>query len=276
MPWYQDRGLWVSIARCDDVSATVRLAGEIDITTVAAARRALTPLLPAARRIIVDLSQVTFCDLAGVRFFTTASELAGKAGAELAVRYPPRAVSRMLGLTGTLQLLCPDTPGASGQVPAPDAAVVSACELAVAEAIGVSGADAGNAQLVERTTGTLRIVAQQGFRRPFLDFFEIVHGPESACGTALAGGTPVWVPEVARSPIFTGTPALGVMLDADARAVASVPVRTGGGDVIAMISVHCRQPVTWTVRQRQQLAAVAAATGRLLSPSGISTGHDSG
>lgn len=35
--------------------------------------------------------------------------------------------------------------------------------------------------------------------------------------------------------------------------------------LIAMISVHYHQPTAWTERQRQQLAAAAAVTGRLLS-----------
>jgi GAF domain-containing protein len=144
--------------------------------------------------------------------------------------------------------------------------VVSTCKAAVAEAIRVSGADAGNAQLVDRSTGALRIVAQQGFKRPFLNFFAIVHDEESACGTALAAGEPVWVPEVARSPVFAGTPALDVMLDAGSQAVASLPVRAYDGHVTAMISVHYHQPTTWTAQQRQQLAVIAAETGRLMFP----------
>lgn len=191
-----------------------------------------------------------------------------EAGADLAVRYPRRPVTRVLDLTGALPLVCPDTAGAGAVAPVLDAGAVSACEAAVAEAIGVSGADAGNAQLVDPATGALRIVAQQGFDRPFLDFFEIVHDEESACGTALVAGKPVWVEEVARSPIFAGTPALDAMLEAGSRAVASVPVQAHDGSVIAMISVHRRQPAAWTGQQRRQLAAVAAVTGRLLGAPG--------
>jgi hypothetical protein len=44
------------------------------------------------------------------------------------------------------------------------------------------------------------------------------------------------------------------------------PVRAhDDGDVLAMISVHCRKPTVWTERHRRQLAAVAAVTGRVLS-----------
>ncbi len=265
MPWSEDRGLRVNVIHGGDQSVTVRLAGEIDIVSAEVARRAVVALEAGGRRLVLELSRVTFCGVAGVRFLLEARQRAGEAGADLIVRYPHRSVSRVLELTGTLPLVCPGTATTPGRVLRPDAAVVSACEMAVAEAIGVSGADMGNAQLVDPASGALRIVAQRGFRRPFLDFFETVHDEESACGTALAAGKPVWVPEVARSPIFAGTPAQDVMLDAGSRAVASMPVRADDGTVIAMISVHYHQPTHWTERQGQQLATVAAMTGQLIT-----------
>lgn len=258
-----DPVLRVDVIRDDTVGATVRLAGEIDTTSVDAIRRAVADLADGTRLIVLDLSQVAFCDAAGARFLVEARLLAGEAGTELIVRNPQQSVSRVLELTGALPLLCPDLAGDGGLAAS---AVVSACEAAVSEAIRVSGADKGNAQLLDPATGALRIVAQRGFERPFLEFFETVDGEESACGTALMAGAPVWVSDVARSPIFAGSPALIVMLGAGARAVASVPVREpDGGDVLAMISVHCGKPTVWTERHREQLAAVAAVTGRVLS-----------
>jgi anti-anti-sigma factor len=263
MPWSRDPVLRINTVHDGPSSVTVRLAGEIDFASVEAARHAVVSLAQETRRIVLDLSRVTYCDAAGIRFLIAARRLARQAGADLVVRYPLRSVSRVLDLTGTLPLICPDTTGVG--VPVPDAGVSSACEMAVAEAMEVSGADAGNAQVVDPASGALRIVAEQGFQREFLDFFEIVHDEESACGTALAAGEPVWVPDVARSPIFAGTPALDVMLNAGSRAVASLPVLADDGRVIAMISVHHHRPTAWTRRQRQQLAEVATATGRLLS-----------
>ncbi len=265
MSWAPDLGLRVSIVRDGTGSATVWLAGEIDTLSVEAVRRFLAELEAGTRRIVLDLSRVTFCDAAGVRFLLAARKRASEAGTELVMLYPRGSVYRVLDLTGILPLVCPDIASVSARMPAPGAGAVSACEAAVAEAIGVSGADTGNAQLVDPATGALRIVAQHGFKRQFLNFFEIVHDEESACGTALVAGKPIWVPEVARSPIFAGTPALDAMLDAGSRAVASMPVRADDGKVIAMISVHYHQPTAWTEQQRQQLAAVATVTGRLLS-----------
>jgi anti-anti-sigma factor len=270
MPWLGDPVLRVDIVRGGTANLTVRLAGEIDTTSVDVIRRAIAGLPAGTHRIVLDLSRVSFCDAAGARSLVEARRRAAEAGRELIVRGPQPAVCRVLELIGAQSILFRDPAGGSvgGSVLAADA-VAAACEAAVLEAIRVTGADKGNAQIVDPATGALRIVAQRGFKRPFLEFFDFVDGKESACGTALMTGTSVWVPDVARSPIFSGTPALVVMLGAGARAVASVPMlaRNDGG-VLGMVSVHCRKPTVWTERQRQQLAALAAETGRVLSSAG--------
>ena len=265
MVWSEHPGLRVDIHRDGEASAAVRLAGDIDITSVEAVSQAVTQLQAGIRRLVLDLSRVTFCDVAGARFLLAVRDQAGSAGMDLVVRYPNRSVRHVLELTDQLPVLGPGEADGSGPPPAPGAAVVRAFEMTVAQAIEAAGADTGNAQLVDPATGALRIVAQHGFGRSFLDFFEIVHDDESACGTALAAGQPVWVPEVASSAIFAGTPALDVMLDAGSQAVASVPVRGRDGSIAGMISVHHRQPTTWTEQQKRQLTAVAAAAGYQLS-----------
>ena len=63
----------------------------------------------------------------------------------------------------------------------------------------------------------MRITAQRGFDRPFLEFFASVHGEQAACGTALQRSERVIVDDVLNSPIFEGTPALDVMVAAGAR-----------------------------------------------------------
>jgi PAS domain-containing protein len=52
-------------------------------------------------------------------------------------------------------------------------------------AIALTGADRGNIQLRERSSGMLKIVASRGFERSFLEFFNEVHEGHAACGTAL-------------------------------------------------------------------------------------------
>jgi GAF domain-containing protein len=54
------------------------------------------------------------------------------------------------------------------------------------------------------------------------------------------------------------------MLDAGSRGVASVPVTSPDGVVIAMISTHHARPASWTSRQQLALERLAGSTGRIL------------
>lgn len=102
-------------------------------------------------------------------------------------------------------------------------------------------ADMGNIQLYDRTDGALRIRAQRGFEKPFLEFFAEVRGREAACGTALATGARVIVPDVAVSPLFTQD-ARAAVLDAGARAVQSAVLVSRTRRRLGVVSVHYRQP----------------------------------
>ena len=103
-------------------------------------------------------------------------------------------------------------------------------------AIEITGAQMGNIQLLEGDV--LRITAQRGFDRPFLEFFASVHHAQAACGAALQRRERVIVDDVANSPIFVGTPALAVMIAAGARAVQSTPLVSRSGRVLGMFSTH--------------------------------------
>jgi PAS domain S-box-containing protein len=110
-------------------------------------------------------------------------------------------------------------------------------------AIAITGANKGNIQLLDSKSGTLRIAAQRGFEKPFLDFFSAVHdGEGAACGAALQSAERVVVEDVTRSEIFVGTPSLPVMLNAGVRAVQSTPLRSSTGAVMGMISTHFASP----------------------------------
>lgn len=258
-------GLRVDVHRGEDASVTVSLAGEFDLASAELARNAVQQLGPGTKQIVLDLSGVTFFSAAGVRFVLAARARASAVGGELILHQASSAVRQVFELTGVLPLICAGEPGGMARRAALDPEVVSICDAVVASAIRASGAAMGNAQVVDPATGALRIVAQHGFRRPFLDFFQTVRDEDSACGAALAAGQPVWVSYVATSEVFAGTPALDVMLEAGSQAVASVPVLGSDGSVIAMISTHHRQPTTWTDDQKRQLEALAASTGWLLS-----------
>ncbi len=127
-------------------------------------------------------------------------------------------------------------------------------------AIEITGAQMGNIQLLEGDL--LRIIAQRGFEKPFLQFFDAVHGDQAACGTALQRGERVVVDDVVTSDIFAGTPALEVMLAAGARAVQSTPLVNRFGRVLGMFSTHYQrapqQPGDRALRLLDILARQAA------------------
>ena len=103
-----------------------------------------------------------------------------------------------------------------------------------------TGAEMGNIQAYVRETNSLHIQVHRGFQEPFLEFFDSVDPGHAACGTALKSGERVIVPDIANSPIFSGTRLLEVMLDAGIRAVQSTPLIGKSGDVWGMLSTHYR------------------------------------
>jgi len=109
-------------------------------------------------------------------------------------------------------------------------------------AMVITGADMGNIQLLDETSQTLRIAVQRGFEKPFLEFFEKVSaGDGASCGAALKQKKRVFVPDVAGSPVFAGTPALPVMIEAGVRAVQSTPLFDRTGGFVGMLSTHFRE-----------------------------------
>lgn len=113
-------------------------------------------------------------------------------------------------------------------------------------AIGITGADKGNIQLLDDDGHTLRIATQRSFSRDFLDFFSHVQKGKAACGTVLRRMERVIVEDVTTSPIFAGTPALKVLLSAGCRAVQSTPLLTRAGRLLGIFSTHYGVPWRFT------------------------------
>jgi anti-anti-sigma factor len=265
MPWSPRSDFLRYDVQHVDGRATVRLAGELDLTSHEIVHRALQEAASTRTEAILDLSRVTFIDGAGLRCLLTAQRDACAANQRLIIRRPPRALRRLLDLTGLWPLLELEEPSHGGRaVLEPSRDVVAICNAAIDAAMRIDGASMANAQLFDPQTRSLRIIAQRGFKTDFLEFFEIVEDDESACGTALNSGRSVWVRSTAASTIFAGTPALDVMLDAGSRAVASVPVMSPRGGLIAMISTHHNRRPTWTNERKLKLEALARSTGRVL------------
>jgi PAS domain S-box-containing protein len=114
--------------------------------------------------------------------------------------------------------------------------------IVVDAAIAIAGADKGNLQLLDPTTGALTIAAQRGFEDPFLNFFAAVRDDASACAAAMRAGERVVVEDVRESEIFAGQPSKGVLLEAGVRAVTSTPLMASTGNLLGMISTHFAKP----------------------------------
>jgi len=103
-----------------------------------------------------------------------------------------------------------------------------------------------NLQLVDPVSCDLYIAAPYGFSRPFLDFFERVHEARAVCGASFRRRGRVVVEDVTQSPIFWGTNALEVPLDAPVRAVQSSPLIGGSGAILGIVSTHWSYPYLHT------------------------------
>lgn len=109
-------------------------------------------------------------------------------------------------------------------------------------AIEISGADKGNIQLLDLTSGTLVMLAHRGFDNAFLEFFASVDEADTACGHAMQSQQRVIVEDITASEIYLGKPSLKMLLDADVRAVQSVPLVSSAGNLLGMISTHFSTP----------------------------------
>jgi anti-anti-sigma factor len=83
------------------IPTTVHLSGEIDIFTSAALRRRLlSTVRHSASLLILDLSQVTSCDAAGLGVLVGIQKRARARGITLTLTAPRPYMSRLLRITG--------------------------------------------------------------------------------------------------------------------------------------------------------------------------------
>jgi PAS domain S-box-containing protein len=106
--------------------------------------------------------------------------------------------------------------------------------------IALQHADFGNVQIYNPDTKALHIVAQRGFRRDFLDYFDRVQEGEAACGQALQRGDRVVIEDVELDAGFA--PHRPIAASAGFRAVQSTPLFNRDGEPLGMISTHFRTP----------------------------------
>jgi PAS domain S-box-containing protein len=178
-------------------------------------RRARKALQRELRSRTEDVSQLTEELIAGKQtLLAVKDELA----AELAAMSRLHELSTRLSATSELQPLLEEILDAS---------------------LAIVNADFGIVQLVDPASGALKIVAQRGFQREFLDYFDRVQEGTASCGVALQRRERVIVEDVLTDPIFA--PHLPIVGPAGYRAVQSTPLVGRGGAVLGMISTHFGQ-----------------------------------
>jgi GAF domain-containing protein len=131
-------------------------------------------------------------------------------------------------------------------------------------AIAVTHADFGNIQLLDPSTGDLRIFVQRGFSQEFLTFFNQVHEGQAACGEALRTLARVLVEDVTHSPVFQDKRTLEVMLAADVRAVQATPLKSTSGELLGMLSTHFRRPTAISQPELRRVDLIAANAAHVI------------
>jgi PAS domain S-box-containing protein len=109
-------------------------------------------------------------------------------------------------------------------------------------AIEISGADKGHIQLRDPESDQLNFAAHNGFDESFRDFFINARDGNSAWGMAMETHQRVIVEDITESEIYAGKPSLSMMLNADVRAVQSVPLLSSFGKLLGTISTHFSEP----------------------------------
>jgi hypothetical protein len=117
--------------------------------------------------------------------------------------------------------------------------------------IALDRAQLGNVQLYDRDAGTLRIVAQRGFQRPFLDHFRVVRAQEgSVCSRALRGDAVV-VEDITSDRLFV--PHREIARDAGFSSVRSTPLFEDGRNLVGMLSTHRRAVGAFPQWERREI-----------------------
>ncbi|MGC4806264.1 STAS domain-containing protein [Micromonospora sp. DT233] len=102
----------VTYARRDGAAACLRLAGELDVSTAPELTAALDGLAEQGERhLLVDLTELTFCDSTGLAAFVRGDNRAAAQGGWLRLTGATGRVERLLRLTGLAEVLAhrPDT-----------------------------------------------------------------------------------------------------------------------------------------------------------------------
>ena len=130
-------------------------------------------------------------------------------------------------------------------------------------ALTLAGADRGNVQVLDRATGSLRIVAQAGFGAEFLEYFAVVDDTRSACGRAARERIQTVVVDVDIDEWFA--PHRDIAAAAAFRAVQSTPLIERGGRLLGVVSTHYPRPYSPSARDREIIRRYGELAGQVMA-----------
>ena len=129
----------------------------------------------------------------------------------------------------------PSTPGPLGKTE-----LQPLLEEVLTATIALQNAHFGCIQLYNQVSRSLEIVAQQGFKPEFLEYFRDCHDETTICGRAIVQGKRVIIEDILSDEGFA--PHRAVALDAGYRAVQSTPLFSRGGEPLGVFSTYFQQP----------------------------------
>ncbi|MDG4801237.1 STAS domain-containing protein [Micromonospora sp. WMMD980] len=96
----------VTYAQRDEAGAGLRLAGELDMSTAGELNAAIDRLVAAGHReLLLDLTELTFCDSTGIAAFVRGDNLVAADGGWLRLTGASGRVARVLQVTGLAEVL---------------------------------------------------------------------------------------------------------------------------------------------------------------------------
>lgn len=143
---------------------------------------------------------------------------------------------------------------------APD--LTSALQEVLEAAIELQRADFGNIQIIDETTGRLRIVGHKGFDADFLHYFSTVD-ESAACGQALQRGQRVIVEDTETDESYAAHQAIAKK--AGYRAVQSTLLRDSTGHIVGALSTHFKNPHRPSDEELQLTDLYASHAGNVIA-----------
>lgn len=115
-------------------------------------------------------------------------------------------------------------------------------EQAVAAALEITGADMGNIQVLDESSGQLQVVACRNLGVSLPACCLQVDKRLAACGIAVRQAERLIIDDVAHSPILARSPWRDALLAEGMASVQVTPLFTRSGRLAGVLSTHCRKP----------------------------------